>query len=109
METEIVLIIAIESFLDSVVVIQHGCHTVKTKSIDSILFHEEQNLPQQKLNHFPLLVIEALRAPERMGARLARSEVLRLRTIEEIKPISNVGRGVAGCKEHRGATFEPNQ
>ena len=75
MTIEIISVVA-ECLTQTMTVIKHGCHTVKTESIEMELIEPVLAVAQQEVDDFILSIVEAETVPSRMLMTVARIEIL---------------------------------
>ena len=85
-----VLVIGIEVCAQTMVVVEHGGHTVKTEAVKVILSHPEFQVAQQEVEHTGLAVVKALGVPGRMIAFGTVVEELPGGTVEHVDALGGV-------------------
>ena len=71
-----VISIAGESLAQTMTVIEHGCNTVKTETIEMELIEPILAVAQEEVDDFILAIVEAKTVPSRMLMAVTRIEIL---------------------------------
>ena len=74
--TVVVVAIGAECLPEPVVIIEHRCHTVETKSIKLVLIEPEFAVGQEEMYHFILSIVKTERIPCRMLTTTVAIEIL---------------------------------
>lgn len=72
---EIIAVVA-ECLTQTMTVIEHGCYTIKTGSVEMELIEPILAVAQQEVDDFILSIVEAETVPSRMLMTVARIEIL---------------------------------
>ena len=91
-EPEVVPIVAVESSVDRVIVVQNRGHSIEPEPVDMVHLNEVEELAEKELRDLLLPVVEALRIPQSMVSSLSRSKVLIIRSIKQVETVSSVAR-----------------
>jgi hypothetical protein len=73
---EVLLIIASKGIVDTMVVVEDGCDSIKPKPISIVFLQPKPHISKQKSQHLVLAVVEYFTVPKSMVATIPRMEVL---------------------------------
>lgn len=94
LKPKILVVVSTKTGAYAVVVVHHACHSIKTESVNLVLFNEPRKVAQQESYHFILTHIEDHRVPGAVVPLGPSMRVTVVCAIKSIYPVRDIIRGM---------------